>query len=61
MSDIWFMDGNGPYVWVAYGITLVVVLWNAWSARVRLKRNLKNLGLEPTREEPARRPKVSQL
>jgi heme exporter protein CcmD len=61
MSDIWVMDGNGPYVWVAYGITLAVVIWNAWSARARLRRNLRNLGLEPARAEPARRPKVSQL
>jgi heme exporter protein CcmD len=61
MSEIWVMDGNGPYVWVAYGITLVVLIWNAWSARARLRRNLRNLAREPAREEPARQPKVSQL
>ena len=61
MSDIWVMDGNGPYVWVAYGITLAVVIWNAWSARARLRRNLRDLALEPARTEPARRPKVSQI
>ena len=61
MSDIWLMDGNGPYVWVAYGITLVVLIWNAWSARSRLQRNLKHVEREPTAEEPARRPRVSQI
>lgn len=61
MSEIWLMDGNGPYVWVAYGITLVVLIWNAWSARTRLKRNLRNLARDTGPEEPARQPKVSQL
>jgi heme exporter protein D len=61
MSDFFTMDGNGPYVWAAYGITLVVLVWNVWSARARLKRNLRDLAVDREPAEPARRPKVSQL
>jgi heme exporter protein CcmD len=60
MSDFLSMGGNGAYVWAAYGITLVVLVWNIWSARLRLKRNL-SLARDPVAAEPARRPKVSQL
>jgi heme exporter protein CcmD len=61
MSEFFAMDGDGPYVWAAYGITLVVLIWNIWAARYRLKRNLRAAALDAETAEPARRPKVSQL
>jgi heme exporter protein D len=61
MSDFFAMDGDGPYVWAAYGITLVVLIWNIWAARLRLKRNLREAARNVDTAEPARRPKVSQL
>ena len=35
MSEFLDMGGYAPYVWTAYGITLVVIVLNAWSARRR--------------------------
>ena len=61
MSDLWLMDGNGPYVWAAWAITLAALIWNIWSARLRLKRNLRRAGNQQVREEPARRAKVSEI
>lgn len=60
MNEFLSMGGNGPFVWAAYGITLVVLVWNIWSARLRLKRNLARAH-DTGAAEPARRPKVSQL
>lgn len=61
MSDFFAMGGNGPYVWTAYGITLAVLIWNIWSARACLKRNLRDAMRVLPDEEPARRPTVSDL
>jgi len=61
MTDFLRMDGNGAYVWVAYGITLAVLIWNVWAARASLKRNLREASRETESAEPARRPKVSEL
>lgn len=61
MNELFVMDGNGPYVWAAYGITLVVLIWNIWSARTTLRRNLRAAAREAESQEPARRPKVSEL
>jgi heme exporter protein D len=61
MSEFFSMGGHGPYVWSAYGITIAVLVWNIWSARARLKRMLREAASDPGREEPSRRPKVSQL
>ena len=61
MSEFWAMDGYGSYVWSAYGITLAVLIWNVWSARPQLKRNLREAALHRDEAEPVRRPKVRQL
>ena len=61
MSEFFAMDGDGAYVWSAYGITLAVLIWNIWSARARLQRNLREAASELVQEESPRRPKVSQL
>lgn len=61
MSELFAMGVDGPYVWSAYGITLAVVIWNVWSARARLKRNLRAAESVSATDEPTRRAKVSQL
>ena len=61
MSEFLAMDGYGAYVWSAYGITLVVLVWNVWAARAKLKRNLAAAAKDAHLPEPARKPKVSQL
>ena len=35
MSEFLAMGGYAPFVWTAYGITLVVMVLNAWAARRR--------------------------
>jgi len=61
MTEFLSMGGDGAYVWTAYGITLAVIVWNAWSVRAHLKRNLKEAATEQPTAEPARRPTVRQL
>jgi len=62
MSELFAMNGYGAYVWSAYGITLVALVFNYWSAARRLRENLERVrrtGVES--EAPARTPKVRQL
>jgi heme exporter protein CcmD len=61
MNDWFTFDGNGAYVWAAWGITLVVVIWNIWAARVRLKRSLAAARREGVETESPRRPRVTRL
>jgi heme exporter protein D len=35
------MGKHGPYVWSAYGVTALVVLWNVWQPLLRRKRLLR--------------------
>ena len=56
MSEFLAMGGYAPYVWSAYGVTLVVLVYNAWAAYrqhvVALSR-LQERGEEiETRPEP---------
>ena len=37
MSEFFLMNGHGAYVWSAYGITMFVLVLNAWLARAKLK------------------------
>jgi heme exporter protein CcmD len=34
------MSGYGAYVWSCYGLTLAVLVWNAWSARRALREQI---------------------
>jgi heme exporter protein CcmD len=61
MSEFFSMGGNGAYVWSAYGITLVVLIWNVWAARSRLKRNLRLAARDGEPEPEGRRPRVTRL
>ena len=36
------MGGYGAYVWTAYGLTTIVLLWNFWSARRSEAEALRN-------------------
>lgn len=55
------MDGDGAYVWSAYGITLAAMLWNAWSAARLHRRNIARARRSADAERPARTPTVRQL
>jgi heme exporter protein CcmD len=55
------MHGYAPYVWGAYGFTLVVIAGNAWWARkthLDALRRARNLGAS---DRPRRQPTVREL
>lgn len=33
LRDFFAMGGYAAYVWPCYGLTALVLLWNAWAAR----------------------------
>lgn len=47
------MDGHGPYVWAAYGITCAVLLLLLSSPRRRTRRQLRQLAGELKRQQGA--------
>jgi heme exporter protein CcmD len=59
--DLFIMDGDGAYVWTAYGITFAALVLNYWSARRRFKLGLKRARQEMRPEAPARRPTVREI
>ena len=56
MSEFLDMGGYAPYVWTAYGITLAVIVLNAWLARRRFAQALnraRQMGrLDPRERKP---------
>ena len=42
LMALWQMDGHGPYVWSAYGITAAVLVALVWFP-LRRKRDLMSL------------------
>ncbi len=57
MSEFLRMGGYAPYVWSAYGVTLIVLIYNAWAAyrhhakllaRVRETEAVDEAGVQPT-------------
>ncbi len=55
------MGGYAPYVWSAYGITLLVIVLNVWSARRARVRPLERAEHVVDEERPRRRPTVRQV
>jgi heme exporter protein CcmD len=62
MTEFFSMGGDGAYVWSAYGITLVVLVLNAWLARAKRRAAWKRAQqLAAHAETPRRQPKVHRL
>ena len=62
MSEFFLMDGHGAYVWSAYGITLAVLVLNAWLARAKLRSALlRARELASQAEVPRKQPTVRRL
>jgi heme exporter protein CcmD len=55
------MGGDAAYVWPAYGITLAVVVLNAWSARRRRINALRRASESAADERPRRQPTVRRV
>ena len=57
MSEFLHMGGYAPYVWSAYGVTLIVLIYNAWAAYRHhtsvLARLQRTEAVEETRGQPA--------
>ena len=61
MSEFFLMDGQGAYVWSAYGITLVVLVLNVWWIRRLHRRALEQARGAVERGVGARQPKVRRI
>jgi heme exporter protein CcmD len=55
------MGGHAAYVWPAYGITLVLIVFNVWAARRKLANALSEARRSSGTEQPRSQPKVRQL
>jgi heme exporter protein CcmD len=40
LRDFLAMGAYGAYVWPCYGLTVVVLIWSAWSARRQLRNEI---------------------
>lgn len=61
MIETFDMGAHAAYVWSAYGITLVVLVANAWAARRRKRAAIAQARHVATVERPAKRPTVRQI
>ena len=62
MSEFLQMDGDGAYVWSAYGITLAVLILNVWLVRAKRRSALQRaLELATQEEIPRKQPTVRRL
>ncbi len=62
MSEFFLMNGDGAYVWSAYGLTLAVVILNVWLARAKHRDALQRARQLATQAEvPRKQPTVRRL
>jgi heme exporter protein D len=62
VSEFFLMNGHGAYVWSAYGITLAVLILNAWLARAKHRSALQRAReLAAQAEVPRKQPTVRRL
>ena len=61
VSEFFQMGGHGAYVWSAYGITLVVLVLNAWLARVKDSQRSARARARHAGEVPRKQPTVRRL
>lgn len=41
LQDFFSMSGYARYVWSCYGLTVLVLLWNLYSARAQLQQQIR--------------------
>jgi len=62
VSEFLAMGGDGAYVWSAYGITLAVLVLNAWLARGKRRSALQRAQqLAAQVDVPRKQPTVRRL
>lgn len=50
-ADFVAMAGHGPYVWISYGVSLLVMIYLVVSPMTRAKRQLRALARQPARPD----------
>ena len=61
MSEFLSMGGYAPYVWSSYGVTLVVLVYNAWAAYRQHANSLARLRHSGTEHDTGSEPTVRQI
>lgn len=61
MNEFLAMGGHGPYVWSAYGVTLAVMVYNAWAAHRHQAKALTRLRQTGARQGTGAKPTVRQI
>ncbi len=61
MSEFLRMGGYAPYVWSAYGVTLIVLIYNAWAAYRHHAKLLARLHQEEAVSETGGQPTVRRI
>ena len=61
MSEFLDMGGYAPYVWSAYGVTLVVMVYSAWAAYRHHTAALSRLQERGEEIETRSKPTVRQI
>ena len=61
MSEFLSMGGYAPYVWSAYGVTLIVLIYNVWAAYRHHAKLLARLHRSEAVDETGGRPTVRKI
>ena len=58
-ADFVAMAGHGPYVWMSYGVSLLVMIYLVVSPLARVRRQLRSQGQQSARQQ-GRKPEGSE-
>lgn len=50
IQALWSMGGHGAYVWVAYGVSLLIMVWSIISPLKDYRKQLKNIVIHAKNE-----------
>jgi heme exporter protein D len=50
-ADFIAMAGHGPYVWISYGVSLLVMIYLVISPLSRVRRQLRTLAQQAARQD----------
>ena len=50
IQALWSMGGHGSYVWIAYGVSLLIMLWSLISPLKAYRKQLKNIVIHAKNE-----------
>ncbi len=50
IEALWSMGGHGPYVWLSYGVSLLIMAWSLLSPLKEYRKQLKNIEINAKNE-----------